>query len=82
LSARQLRHLDQWGYPYVFDEFRFHMTLTGTLSEPDRKEALAVLRELYSEADAPVALDSVCILHQPDRFACFTVLERFFLRNA
>ena len=31
LSDRQLELLKTWGYPYVLDEFRFHMTLTGKL---------------------------------------------------
>ena len=29
LTPRQREHLDRWGYPYVMDDFRFHMTLTG-----------------------------------------------------
>lgn len=33
LSARQEDHLAQWGYPYVLDEFCFHLTLTGKLPE-------------------------------------------------
>ncbi|MEM6664275.1 MAG: DUF1045 domain-containing protein [Pseudomonadota bacterium] len=28
LSARQDANLVRWGYPYVMDEFRFHLTLT------------------------------------------------------
>src|SRR5262249_42034786 len=32
LSPRQVELLERWGYPYVFSEFRFHMTLTGRLS--------------------------------------------------
>lgn len=31
LSSRQRAYLERWGYPYVFEEFRFHMTLTGAL---------------------------------------------------
>ncbi|MGY4347900.1 putative phosphonate metabolism protein [Bradyrhizobium sp. GM7.3] len=31
LSERQRHYLDRWGYPYVMEEFRFHMTLTGRL---------------------------------------------------
>lgn len=31
LSARQDEYLVAWGYPYVFDEFHFHMTLTGRI---------------------------------------------------
>ncbi|MEC7300555.1 MAG: DUF1045 domain-containing protein, partial [Pseudomonadota bacterium] len=33
LSPRQDALLLDWGYPYVFEEFRFHMTLSGKLSE-------------------------------------------------
>ena len=31
LTPRQCEHLDRWGYPYVMEDFRFHMTLTGRL---------------------------------------------------
>src|SRR5690606_25376449 len=29
LTSQQEALLRRWGYPYVFEEFRFHMTLTG-----------------------------------------------------
>lgn len=32
LNTRQEALLAQWGYPYVLDEFRFHITLTGPLA--------------------------------------------------
>lgn len=35
LNKRQQAHLERWGYPYVFDEFRFHLTLTGPV--PDER---------------------------------------------
>ena len=31
LTPRQREYLDRWGYPYVMEEFRLHMTLTGRL---------------------------------------------------
>ena len=31
LTPAQDAHLLRWGYPYVFEEFRFHMTLSGRL---------------------------------------------------
>jgi putative phosphonate metabolism protein len=34
LSPRQRTLLDLWGYPYVMEEFRFHLTLTDRLDEP------------------------------------------------
>ncbi len=39
LTPRQCDYLDHWGYPYVMEEFRFHMTLTGRL-QPERREAM------------------------------------------
>lgn len=35
LSAEQDTNLIQWGYPYVLDQFRFHITLTGKLPKGD-----------------------------------------------
>ena len=43
LSPQQRRKLVDWGYPYVGDDFRFHLTLTGRLPET---AARAVIEEL------------------------------------
>src|SRR3989344_1435824 len=34
-TAQQDALLEQWGYPFVLDEFRFHMSLTGSLAQVD-----------------------------------------------
>lgn len=49
LSPRQIGHLDTWGYPFVRDDFRFHMTLTGTLPLAERQRALQWLSGLFAE---------------------------------
>lgn len=41
LSPRQEENLTRWGYPHVMEDFRFHITLTGPLSEPDVLRARA-----------------------------------------
>jgi hypothetical protein len=33
LTPRQDKNLLAWGYPYVFEEFQFHLTLTGRLDD-------------------------------------------------
>lgn len=43
LSPRQTALLQEWGYPYVMDEFRFHITLTGPQSEHDASRVHAAL---------------------------------------
>ena len=35
LTARQIELIDRLGYPYVLEEFRFHMTLTDRLASAD-----------------------------------------------
>ena len=32
LSPQQEQNLQDWGYPYVMEEFKFHLTLTGRLN--------------------------------------------------
>lgn len=40
LSARQERLLTTWGYPYVMEEFRFHLTLTGRIKGQGERDIL------------------------------------------
>ena len=48
LTPRQCEYLDRWGYPYVMEEFRFHMSLTGRLPAERRAAVLAMLRSRFS----------------------------------
>ena len=50
LTSQQEEMLATWGYPYVMDEFRFHLTLTGRLDEDN----LATARDMLSEWIGPV----------------------------
>ena len=82
LTPRQAEYLLQWGYPYVMEEFRFHMTLTGTLNTELQDHMLSVLKELFFDiVDQPVAVDAITLFIQPDRETPFSVLERFSFSN-
>ena len=48
LTERQDALLRRWGYPYVFEEFRFHLTLTGRLPDPERRSVKTVLAPLVA----------------------------------
>lgn len=48
LSPSQLRNLQMWGYPHVFDDFRFHITLTGRVPESDAEKMQTVLERLFN----------------------------------
>jgi putative phosphonate metabolism protein len=47
LSPSQDAHLVAWGYPYVFDEFRFHMTLSNMLENEAEAELLATAAKAH-----------------------------------
>ena len=51
LSARQIENLDRWGYPYVFDQFRFHMTLTGPVDARRRDGVVTLLQALFNHVN-------------------------------
>jgi hypothetical protein len=77
LSARHVAHLDRWGYPFVFDEFRLHMTLTGRLAAERQPAVLSVLREEFAAACGarPARIDRLALLRQDRPDARFRVIE-------
>jgi putative phosphonate metabolism protein len=76
LSERQTAYLDAWGYPYVFEEFRFHMTLTGSLP-PERRDATrALLAEAYEGLAPGLPVEGVALFRQDDRAGRFRILAR------
>jgi putative phosphonate metabolism protein len=68
LTDRHRENLERWGYPYVFDDFRFHMTLTGRIAPACQEAVLACLRRSLGAIEGrPLAVDRVALLCQPDR---------------
>ena len=62
LTANQAVHLRRWGYPYVMDEFRFHFTLTGALSDADAAATAAALAPIITPLlPRPFVIDSLCL---------------------
>ena len=77
LTDRQIRHLDDWGYPYVMDEFRFHMTLTGRLPDSRTLEwAITALGSLYAPVNTPITIGAVTVAEQTARDQRFRVRLR------
>ena len=79
LSPRQEELLRAWGYPYVLDEFRFHMTLTGPIADQGRREILqtklaALFRPLLAD---PVPVGEICLYSQDSAEMPFTLVDRF-----
>ena len=81
LSARQREHLDRWGYPYVMEDFRFHMTLTGRLPEQRREPVLAVLRDRFSALDLrTLPIDRLALFRQDNPNSRFRIINHWKLR--
>jgi putative phosphonate metabolism protein len=83
LTPRQREYLDRWGYPYVMEEFRFHMTLTGRLDAARRGPILKMLRERFSTIGLErLAIDRIALFRQDDARSRFHVLKDWTLRAA
>ena len=77
LSARQAELLERWGYPYVLDEFRFHMTLAGPIPDDERPAFAASLSNAFDGLSRDhLELGAVSLMRQDDRASRFYVLAR------
>ena len=76
LSQSQIHNLERWGYPYLFRDFRFHMTLTGKLAQARAKAVLAQLRAGFGRAcgEQELAIDRLALLKQEGERAPFRVI--------
>lgn len=77
LTPRQHEYLARWGYPYVLDQFRFHVTLTGRLGDEERAQARTLLRPLVEGVERePLIIRSLCLFEQPRRGERFVPTAR------
>jgi hypothetical protein len=75
LSAGERDNLMRWGYPYVLDAFRFHMTLTGPVERDDQSSVRAAIEAHFDGLlGAPRRIDTLSIFVEPTRGAPFSVL--------
>lgn len=65
LPEPERTYLHDWGYPYVFDAFRFHMTLTGPVPAERQDEVAAPSGYTFFIADRrPAAGAWPCAVHR------------------
>lgn len=80
LTPRQEELLDGYGYPYVFEEFQLHMTLSDRLGEADRDELFAAATTWFGPLlDQPMLLDSLSLFEEPERGRPFVRTAEFVL---
>ncbi|MGH6810587.1 MAG: DUF1045 domain-containing protein [Ensifer adhaerens] len=74
LPERQRAYLKKWGYPYVFEEFQFHLTLTGPVTGETAKTMRTVLESTFAgHIGKPLHVASVALFVEPHRGAPFLV---------
>ncbi len=82
LSPAREAYLQRWGYPLVFDEWRFHMTLTRRLT-PDERAVFMPAAEAHLAPALPHTrrVADICVFTQPGEGQPFILAERLPLRG-
>ncbi len=79
LTDRQDALLTRWGYPYVMEEFRFHLTLTGDQGATDAEIARNALSAHFAPVlPSPYHMDSLCLVGE-DAEGRFHLIHRYSL---
>ena len=74
LTANQRMNLMTWGYPYVLDDFRFHMTLTGQVPKPHHDAfRLAIEARFSGLINRPLPINHLALFVEPSKGAPFIV---------
>ncbi|HWU19715.1 MAG TPA: DUF1045 domain-containing protein [Devosia sp.] len=78
LSERQVELLDGYGYPYVFEQFRFHMTLTDRLGAEDANDIAKAANTWFAPVlDDILVIDSLSLFIEPEKGRPFRRLAEF-----
>ena len=75
LNPRQEALLAQWGYPYVMEEFRFHITLTARLPQEDIAVWSAAVRRYLPDLPSLFVLDQIALCGEREE-GRFEVIHR------
>jgi putative phosphonate metabolism protein len=83
LTIRQRDYLDRWGYPYVMEDFRFHLTLTGRLDAGRRAAILPILQQRFAALGiTTLAIDRIALFRQDGADSRFTIVGHHALTPA
>jgi putative phosphonate metabolism protein len=82
LTPQQDAMLVRWGYPYVFETWFFHMTLTRRLTAQEKALYQPAAEQFFARAIAlPRQLSDICLFVQPAPGEPFVIAERLKLRG-
>lgn len=78
LTSDEHHMLEAWGYPYVFETFIFHITLTGMLDAASEAAALACLSAAGGKLlETPLHVDGISVFVQPQPGDDFIVARHY-----
>lgn len=66
LSPRQDEMLLRWGYPYVMEEFRFHLTLSGRVPHGQRDEVETLITAHLPHLPEPFEIQGIGLVGERD----------------
>jgi putative phosphonate metabolism protein len=82
LTPQQDAMLVRWGYPYVFETWFFHMTLTRRLTAQEKALYQPAAEQYFARAIAlPRQVRDICLFVQPAPGEPFVIAERLKLRG-
>ena len=78
LTPAQERLLARWGYPYVLDEYRFHITMTDSIPDKGkRKMMMQVISEHAAWLTKTIhTVRELCLFRQENKDTPFTLIHR------
>ncbi|MEX0957285.1 MAG: DUF1045 domain-containing protein [Rhizobiaceae bacterium] len=80
LRPDELKNLYLWGYPYVFERFRFHMTLTGRVNDAEaHRVERAILEHFGPLLDEPLEIGTLALFVEPEPGAPFMIRSSHML---
>jgi hypothetical protein len=79
LTTSQDKNLLKWGYPYVFNDFRFHMTLTEKIPCRSDQELMVNVASLYfsENLDHTTKVSSISLFFQESSESDFLQIQQF-----
>ena len=78
LSPRQRHYLDTYGYPYVFEEMRFHITLSGQLEPVHQARVQAIAQaHIFHVLPQPYRFESLTLLGEDAETRRFHVIQDY-----
>jgi hypothetical protein len=79
LTERQDQQMLDWGYPFIFDDFHFHLTLSGCMGANEAAQAIDALSpRLESIVPIPFLIDAITLMGQDD-LGMFHQIDRYIL---